>query len=585
MELLRFIWRFIRRQGWLFWLIPLLSFMWPVEILFWPYFLGKVVDIFNHFDAERMLAWPQLKVLLTFGALVWIIMDMGFRLRDYLQARAYPGLEADIRMEMFDHIQHHSPRYFNEHFAGSLANKISDMVNAVPNLLRILTVLVFPAIAIVILSVVIFYAINPTLSLIMASWVTFHTLLCILFTAKCEHYSSIHGEERSVLAGKIVDSFTNNFAVNLFYRFGFEKSRVAYYQKVEKAANLKAQIFPVKMFTVLCAIMAVEIFLLVGSLIYFWLGDKITTGEVVQAFYTTYNLSWVLLLIADRSPLLFQSLGIAKQALTVMQDPMDVVDAPAAAPLSVDRGQIIFENVSFRYGEKQIFENKNVVIAPGEKVGLVGYSGAGKSTFVNLLLRFFPIERGRILIDGQDIATVTLSSLRNNIALIPQDPVLFHRTLEDNIRYGNPGASREEWLEASRMAHCDPFVQQCPKGYQTLVGERGTKLSGGEKQRIAIARAMLLEAPILVLDEATSSLDSVTEGYIQDSLDKLMNRRTTIVIAHRLSTLSKMDRILVFAKGKVIEEGSHSELLKQGGHYAHMWQMQAGGFLPDQPSD
>lgn len=291
----------------------------------------------------------------------------------------------------------------------------------------------------------------------------------------------------------------------------------------------------------------------------------------------------VVLIIADRTPEFFQALGIAKQALAVMQDPQDILDSLHAKNLSVKRGEIVFENVSFRYGEKKIFQDKNLQIGAGEKVGLVGYSGAGKSTFVNLILRFFSLEKGRILIDDQDIASVTLESLRQNIVLIPQDPILFHRTLEDNIRYGWLEASQNEVIEAAKLAHCDEFIKKCPGGYDSLVGERGTKLSGGEKQRIAIARAMLLKAPILILDEATSALDSVTEQYIQDSLEKLMANRTTIVVAHRLSTLAKMDRILVFDQGKIIEEGSHQELLNKNGHYAHMWRMQAGGFLPDSP--
>jgi ATP-binding cassette subfamily B protein len=289
----------------------------------------------------------------------------------------------------------------------------------------------------------------------------------------------------------------------------------------------------------------------------------------------------VLWVACDLMPRFFKSVGIASQALSLMNDPQDVNDAPNTPPLIVNKGEIVFENVSFHYGEKQLFANKDVHIKGGEKVGLVGYSGAGKSTFVNLILRFYPVDKGRILIDGQDIASVTLESLRNQVALIPQDPLLFHRTLEDNIRYGNTSASKNDVYQAAKMAHCDEFIRRCPQGYDSLVGERGTKLSGGERQRIAIARAMLAGSPILILDEATSSLDSVTEQYIQESLEILMQNRTTIVIAHRLSTLAKMDRILVFDKGKVVEEGSHQELLAKRGHYAHMWQMQAGGFLPE----
>lgn len=341
------------------------------------------------------------------------------------------------------------------------------------------------------------------------------------------------------------------------------------------------------MFTSLSVVYLVEMFILFGFTTFYWLHGNISTGEVVQLFYTIFNLTMVIWIIADKAPELFQSLGIAKQALSVMQDPQDILDPPHAVGLSIKRGEIVFENVSFCYGERKIFQKLNLRISAGEKVGLVGYSGAGKSTFVNLILRFFSVGQGRILIDGQDIAHVRLESLREQIALIPQDPILFHRSLEDNIRYGRVEASQSQVIEAAKLAHCDEFIQKCPGGYNTMVGERGTKLSGGEKQRIAIARAMLLKAPILILDEATSALDSVTEQYIQDSLEKLMANRTTIVVAHRLSTLSKMDRILVFDQGKIIEQGSQQELLNKKGHFAHMWQMQAGGFLPDrsEPTD
>lgn len=290
----------------------------------------------------------------------------------------------------------------------------------------------------------------------------------------------------------------------------------------------------------------------------------------------------ILWTLGSSLPFLFQSFGIARQAYTLMRDPQDLGDLEGAKALKVARGEIVFDNVSFHYGENRLFQNKHVHIHGGEKVGLVGYTGAGKSTFVNLILRFFPLHHGKILIDGQDIAGVSLESLRRQIALIPQDPLLFHRTLQENICFGKPEAAEEEIIHASKLAHCHEFIRNLPRGYEAKVGERGTKLSGGEKQRIAIARAILVDAPILILDEATSSLDSVTERYIQDSLEKLMQGRTTIVIAHRLSTLSQMDRLLVFDKGKIVEEGSHTILLAKDGLYARMWRMQVGGFLPDQ---
>jgi ATP-binding cassette subfamily B protein len=525
----------------------------------------------------------RLKEYSPVGCGILDFLGRGFRVRDFLQARAYPKLEADIRMAMFDHVQRHSPKYFNEHFSGSLANKIGDLVLATTVMVRTILMLFIPSCFSCILTIAVFSQINPFLALIVSCWIGVHCVLCCIFTRKCARYSHLHGEVRSILAGKIVDSLTNNFVVNLFFRFRYEKERIAHYQKNEQNANYKAQTYTTAMFSCLCAALAVEIFILTGFIIYYWMHGKISTGEVVQVFYTTWNLSLVVLLIGENAPEFFRSFGIAKQAFSIMQDPQDILDVPHATSLIVQEGVIAFENVSFQYGEKRVFQNKNVRIAAGERVGLVGYSGSGKSTFVNLILRFFSVDKGRILIDGQDIAEVSLESLRNQIALIPQDPILFHRSLADNIRYGRVEASQKELLEAAQLAHCDAFIKNCPRGYDSLVGERGTKLSGGEKQRIAIARAMLLKVPILILDEATSALDSVTEKYTQDSLDKLMANRTTIVVAHRLSTLSKMDRILVFDSGKIIEEGSHQELLNKKGHYAHMWHMQAGGFLPDQP--
>jgi ATP-binding cassette subfamily B protein len=320
-----------------------------------------------------------------------------------------------------------------------------------------------------------------------------------------------------------------------------------------------------------------------GSLLYLWLHNRITTGEVIQVFTTMWSLTMILWTVGAALPALFQSFGTAKQAYSVLLDPQDLGDKPGAPELKISSGEIVFDNVSFRYGEKSLFENKHVQIRGSEKVGLVGFTGAGKSTFINLILRFFPLHNGKILIDGQEVAHVTLESLRRQIAMIPQDPVLFHRTLRENISYGKPEADEAQIIRAAKLAHCDEFIRNLPGGYEAKVGERGTKLSGGEKQRIAIARAILVDAPILILDEATSSLDSVTERYIQDSLETLMQNRTTIVIAHRLSTLSRMDRILVFDQGKIVEEGTHAALLSEEGLYARMWKMQVGGFLPDAP--
>jgi ATP-binding cassette subfamily B protein len=278
-----------------------------------------------------------------------------------------------------------------------------------------------------------------------------------------------------------------------------------------------------------------------------------------------------------------RELGTIGNALEIIQKGHDILDVKDAAHLVIHGGKIAFENVTFAYNaNKPVFEHFNVVIPAGQKIGLVGFSGSGKSTFVNLILRFYDLQQGRILIDDQNIDEVTQESLRSQIAMIPQEPALFHRTLMENIRYGRIEATDEEVIQAAKLAHCHEFIDKLDEGYHSLVGERGVKLSGGQRQRIAIARAILKNAPIIILDEATSSLDTVTEKLIQESLHLLMERRTTIVIAHRLSTLIDMDKIFVFHHGKIIEEGSKDELLINNGHFAKLWNMQTDGFLPDE---
>ena len=579
-DLVSFIWKFVRLQPCRFFFIFLLSLTWSVDATLWPYLLRRIIDTLTRHEFHRLAAWVDLKWLLIAAVSLWVFVEFAFRCRDFLRAKAFPKLEADIRMAMFDHIQRHSPKYFNEHFSGSLANKIGDMTTVVTSLLQNLMIFI-PALASSILTLLFFSQVNSLFAFILGIWITMHFSICFFFSSKCVEYSNDHGEARSELVGKIVDSLTNNFAVNLFSRFRFENVRITAAQKIEQEKNYRAQRYIAQMFLCLTFLFLVGTITLNGFLIVYWTKSKISTGEVVQVFNTTFNMIMILWVSGDFLPQFFKSAGLASQALTVMHDPQDILDLPQAQPLVVKSGEIIFENVSFQYGEKKLFDNKNVHIKGGEKVGLVGYSGGGKSTFVNLILKFYPLGQGRIIIDGQDIAHITLDSLRKQVALIPQDPLLFHRTLEENIHYGNIEASSAEVLEASKLAHCHTFINRTPKGYASLVGERGTKLSGGERQRIAIARAILAASPILILDEATSSLDSVTEKFIQESLENLMQNRTTLVIAHRLSTLSKMDRILVFDQGKIVEEGSHEDLIAKDGHYARMWKMQAGGFLPE----
>lgn len=584
-EFIGFLWQMMRPQKWTFFSIFIQDCLNCLDSLLWPFILRWVIDIFARYEVNRSLAWEPLKIPIIISLFLIVLIEINSRTMGFLMARSIPKLQADIRMTMFDHVQHHSPHYFNERFAGSLANKITDMTTHVESILQQLFWPIISSIVTSILGAIFLWFVHPLVSGILILWVLVHLGICLFFSRKCELYEHQHGEARSTLLGKIVDSLTNYFTVNLFYRFNYEKDALLPYQNEEEKTNIFAKRYVEKMRSVTSVFYTIFCFLGInGFVLYLWFHYQITTGEVAQVFGTTWNIAAVMWAVGGALPLFFQSVGIAKQAYSVMLDPKDLGDIPDAEELKIKNGEISFKNVSFHYGEKKLFENKFVYIYGGEKIGLVGYTGAGKSSFVNLILRFFPLQNGRILIDGQNIANVTLESLRKNIALIPQDPVLFHRTLRENIAYGKPDATEEEIIAAAKLAHCHEFICNIPGGYEAKVGERGTKLSGGEKQRIAIARAILINAPILILDEATSSLDSVTEKFIQNSMETLMKGRTTIVIAHRLSTLSRMDRILVFDKGKIVEEGIHESLInKRGGLYAKMWKMQVGGFLPNIP--
>jgi ATP-binding cassette subfamily B protein len=578
-----FVWFFIKKQWKRFTIAQVCSFAWSIDHTFWPLVLMMVIDKITNFTGDKTHIWSYLATPLMLGLALWIGIDVLYRICGFVLAKAFPQLEADIRMSMVDYVQYHSYDYFSNHLAGSIANKISDITQNITRILQLLMVLFLPVALTIVLSSILFFFINPFFAAILLTWLFIHLIVMFAFSRKCADYSQEHSEARSQLSGKIVDMLSNINSVRLFARHRYELQYLSRDQHEEQSKHQKSLWYSEKMKLV----MSIVSFLGAGLamnwyMLYSWQQGYITTGEVVFIFNTTWNITIMAWLAALELPNLYMEIGICKQAMSIIQDPHDIVDEPHAKDLQVKKGEIVFENVSFHYlPEYDIFQDKNITIHAGEKVGLVGFSGSGKSTFVHLILRYYDVERGRILIDGQDITTVTQDSIRRQIAFIPQDTSLFHRTMKENIQYGRPDASLEEIITASQKAHCEEFIEKMPEEYDALVGERGVKLSGGQRQRIAIARAVLKDAPILILDEATSALDSVTERLIQEGLTELMEGRTTIVIAHRLSTLSGMDRILVFHEGKIIEEGTHEELLRDGGHYAKMWEMQAGGFLPE----
>src|SRR3990167_3522280 len=380
----------------------------------------------------------------------------------------------------------------------------------------------------------------------------------------------------------ILEILTNISNVRLFSKNKYESKYLTAYLKDEVNKSQKAM-WNIELANIGYAINGS--FLIIGTtymLIYAWGHRWISLGDFTQiGMQTIWSLGWVWH-ISFMLTQFTRELGTVKNSLKLINVKHELVDKPNALSLIVKKGEIQFKDVCFYYRKKSIvFNHLNVTIHPGEKIGLVGFSGSGKSTFVNLILRFYDLQSGQIQIDNQTIAEVTQDSLRSQISMIPQDPSLFHRSLMENIRYGRLNASDEEVIQASKLAHCHEFIEFLDQGYHCLVGERGIKLSGGQRQRIAIARAILKNAPILILDEATSSLDSVTEKIIHEGLENLMKNKTTLVIAHRLSTLANMDRILVFHHGKIIEQGTKESLLELKGHFYTLWNMQSNGFLPE----
>ncbi len=493
-----------------------------------------------------------------------------------------PKLRREIRMSLFSYLQHHSQRYFISHFAGSLANRIAEVSMSSMHALWTITFDFYPLIIKSVVALIILFNASGELVLVLSLWLGIYIYVSYLLAKRCRSYSQDFAAARSLVTGKIVDSVTNVMNAKMFARRQYEEDYLTDYLNHEVNHALRTYWYMEKLrwfqFTAAMVLMVG----IVGFALKIWSEGNLTVGE----FSMVAGLAILLIEAArglSRSFLeFFEYLGNISDGVSIFIQPHEIVDKPDAPNLIVDRGEIIYQDISFTYHEGlKVFENLSVTIAPKQQVGLVGFSGSGKSTFVNLILRLFEPQNGAIKIDDQNILGVTQDSLRENVSMIPQDPQLFHRSLMENIRYGRLDASDDEVIEAAKKAHAHEFILQTERQYDSLVGERGVKLSGGQRQRIAIARAILKDSPILILDEATSSLDSVTEKKIQLGLETLMKGRTVVVVAHRLSTISDMDRILVFDQGRIIEDGNHDQLLRRNGHYAHLWNMQAGGFLPE----
>lgn len=583
-SVIRFILKALFKHRLLALLTLFFSLGWAFDQTIFPLITRWIIDTLIDLE-DRSVMWHALFWPLLIGAAFWITVEGFYRLSGVMMARLLPSVQAEVRMRLFHDIQKHSVAFFQTHQAGSIANRLSNMSNESTRIIKESIQLFLPFLIAIIISLVLFAALSPFFALILAAWLILHLSICLSFAKRSGAVAAEHGKLQSALTGRIVDTLMNFMSVKLFARSRFEEGLVWQAQREEIQAQHRSMMMGerMKLFLGISSFLGAGI-AITWYMLLEWQKGVISTGEVVQIFATVWNITMMTWFVSMEFAPIFQSWGLCKQALSLINEPYAIEDCPHASHFKATVGQITFENVSFKYGEEEhLFSNKNLSILPGQKVGLVGFSGSGKTTFAHLILRYYNLASGRILIDGQDIAKVTQDSLRSSISLIPQDVSLFHRTIMENIRYGRIEATDEEVMAAAKMAHCHAFIEKLPQGYHTIVGERGARLSGGQRQRIAIARAFLEKAPILILDEATSALDTATEHEIQAGLDTLMQGRTTLVIAHRLSTLAHMDRILVFDRGIIVEDGTPAELMERRGHYAHLVACQQRGLLPQTP--
>lgn len=580
-----FCFRYIKTYGLVVLLIVIFEAGQSACSILLPFAIKQIMDSVAVAQAASQNVWEVLRDPLWLFAGLNLGVVLFSRASGTILVMLGPALRRRIRRELFQHLQQHSQRYFLSNFAGSLANRIAEVSMSVAHTLWTILFDFWPLAISFIVSLYLLSGVNTQLALTLAAWVVSYVGVSYWLATRCRHYARKFAAARSVVSGKIVDSVSNIMNAKLFARRGYEKNYLERYLDLEVARARETYWFMewIRWFQYTAAM--ILMLGIVGYALVIWAEGGMTVGEFTMASSLSLLLIEQARGLSRRFLEFFEYIGNINDGVNIIVTPHEVVDNNTAT-LEVSNGKIEIDNIDFEYVDgKPVFEGLNLTVEAGEKVGLVGFSGSGKSSLLNLLLRLFEPQGGVIRIDGKDISTVTQESLRSCIAMIPQDPMLFHRSLMENIRYGRLSATDDEVIEAAEKAHAHDFIMATEDGYDSLVGERGVKLSGGQRQRIALARAILKNAPILLLDEATSSLDSVTERHIQDSLEFLMRDKTVIVIAHRLSTLSHLNRIIVFHDGEIVEDGNHQQLLNKQGHYAAMWSMQAGGFLPEEAED
>ena len=569
----RFVW-FVARGRFRFWLIGLVgceTINASCGILL-PYALNRILSTVTSgaVHVEQALWRP----VAAFTALCVGELVCG-RISSAIQLRVAPRQRQYVARTLFDYLHRQSHRFLTDSFAGALAHRISETALGTNQVLWALITEFWPIAIVILVANVLLCSANFWLGGFSAAWSVVFLISSLFLARRTQPLAYAASSARSRTAGMVVDSVANHATVRLFARLGHERSRLdeAYASELGVVLKANAQMERVRLFQFAAsALLKAGVVALAVAL---WSKGKIGVGAFVMA------VSLSLLIIAEVRNLsrrfleLFESLGNVGSGVRAIFQPLELRDRSDARDVAITRGAITFEQVGFQYPDgTEVFRDLSLTIPAGQRIGLVGVSGSGKSTFVSLLLRLYDVQSGSIRIDGQPVVELTQDSLRAQIGLIPQDPTLFHRSLRENIRYGRVGASDAAVEDAARRSHAHEFIERLPAGYDTQVGERGVKLSGGQRQRIAIARVILKNAPILVLDEATASLDSLTEHAIQGALDEVMLGKTVIVVAHRLSTIAHLDRILVFSHGQIVEDGTHEALLARGGRYAALWQRQ-----------
>lgn len=579
-------WRESKRYPWL---VAGATLMWPLGIALQdmglPLIIGLAINkLVEVNQAGQALDWSIFAPYL-FG---FIAVALAGQLVIYNALMAIVRLQTTLRQNLenmvYKWLLAHSMSFHANSFGGALvnqANRFATAYVAITDIVITQGINVFTKFAGAII-VLLFLAWPIAIALFL--WTVFFVWVNITLTRRRMKLSRIAAAADTVLTAHLADSISNVGAIKSFAREADEAE--AYAGKSQDRARKKYLAWQkaVRNGTATALMMSALQFIVLTLSIYLVMEGVVQIGTlllvqvyVVQLMASLWNLS-------SLTRGLEQNFSDAEEMTEILHSDPEVQDAKHPQPFTVKKGAIHMDHFDFRHSDSEgepLFKNFDLRIAPGEKVGLVGHSGSGKTTLTRLLLRFANVDQGKITVDGQDISKVRQADLRANIAYVPQEPLLFHRSIHENIAYGQPDATREQVARAARQANAAEFIEQLPKGYETMVGERGVKLSGGQRQRIAIARAILKDAPILVLDEATSALDSESEKLIQDALKKLMKGRTTIVIAHRLSTIQNMDRIVVLDKGRITEQGSHADLLKRGGTYAELWAHQSGGFIED----